>query len=1064
MKLSTAGRGLHPSRLQGLGLLVLALFLLSCAPFGPGRRPGPTAFAVHQPDPGFVPPPIVLQHDSETGTGADWEKVKQPQWFEGTPAVRLGRAANHLREGLLKMTGREFPVLSTNDLSRGIVLTLLAGASEDIRNDPAARRALAPDPKDQYAANEAFYIRSESNRVLVVANTPDGLCAGVVDLLESVDYEVLGMGPDWIHVPDHRTRALAFAVDRAGRPTFYIRGLTPTSGQSYGVGTIMGGLTDPADEPVYVSYTRWAIGTRMYGSSMPGFPGHALQAYHRRVIDRMRETGATEGFLVPKAVAAPAAQRPAAAADNQGWLWINADTTGPHTNEVYLSDGKTWSKQNLLSIGANLDLSVPFVREILRASLVNQATNSLAKDPDGLVIFAIDAEDGGGYAVLDTLMKYQSWYPDYLAQQGVPFGRPFVLHGHNGLNQPRETWDPAAASDTMFGTANWLLREFDQWVDSLPADQQVTATGQKIKDRVRCSFYSYNYHDVPPNFNVDPRVRVMIASYPKHRGRGKWEKFASQEDMARAFKVMLPREPSGDYRIISLSYYWDPGPSGIPAGWNASAAAIAADYRRAFDAGYRAINIETDFNFGKFGLGYWLITKMLWNAELTAADLDALRDRWLRRAFGSAWQEMKDYYDFMLTENYPVNGPNSWAKAIRLIDAASRKIDGGRESAARRRIDDVKEYWYYHYLLDSGKYTKDSPEVKEYLWKGQMSYMVALHVVARRTFKTNSAKDAVGPELSAGPAHYTRAETAAWWAKVLEHWPLTPVTMFTDATLANGTPARGVDVNDLVAVQEFRTDQSDQPFIYNSGYQTPVPFLMVARQKEDPIGFKLSWPFNPNDNYYVAKKLPYGVDIWDPVQKVWEPWVDKTMIVQQSVAVTNAQGGVIQVVDVQLKAPRAGTYRFDIGYGGNASSLASCVYDPVTGKHAAPVGFTYFTGAEGHTQSPVYLYIPKGTKSLDLEVWDTYGNKFLHLYQGLPAAKPALSRKVDISKMGTHTIALEPGEDGAVAMISANGFAFPFLYSVPTLWAKCPAVLLVPRAIAEADGLTIVPGTKTSNR
>jgi hypothetical protein len=66
------------------------------------------------------------------------------------------------------------------------------------------------------------------------------------------------------------------------------------------------------------------------------------------------------------------------------------------------------------------------------------------------------------------------------------------------------------------------------------------------------------------------------------------------------------------------------------------------------------------------------------------------------------------------------------------------------------------------------------------------------------------------------------------------------------------------------------------------------------------------------------------------------------------------------------------------------------------------------------------------------------------------------SRTVDISRRGTHRVTLEPGEDGNLAKIGGNGFAFPLLYSVPSYWAKCPAELLVPRAIAEADSLKIV--------
>jgi hypothetical protein len=631
------------------------------------------------------------------------------------------------------------------------------------------------------------------------------------------------------------------------------------------------------------------------------------------------------------------------------------------------------------------------------------------------------------------------------------------LNGYKGINQPKEVWDPESASDCIFGFANYLLHEYDKWIDSLPKEQRLTSTGKSKKELVRCSLQSYNYHDVPPNFNPDSRTRASIAPFPKHRGIGKWEKLASQEDVARALHVMLPNEPSGDYSFFSFSFHNDGGPGGIPTpAWCGSAASIAQTCGRYYDAGFRSIVREIDFNFGKSGLGYYLVAKVLWDVNLGEKGLEAIRDRWFQRSFGSAWKEMKAYYDFMLPENYPVNSPNIWAKAIRLIDAADKKIDGAKEPEAQRRIDDVKQYWYSHYLMDSGLFTTNAPEVKEFLWKGQMSYMVGMHGLLGRDFKSSDVKAVVGPQISAGPAHYTHTEVQSWWPKILDRWTVTPVNLFNAAALANGKPAKKVDLNDLVMVKEFQTEASDAPFFYNSGYMTPVPFLMVARQKDDPLGFKLSWPFNPNDNYYTAKKVPYGAEIWDPAAKTWEPWIDKTTTFQPSAEHTNPQGTKLQVVDVQLRAPRPGIYRFSIGYGGNLSSLASPAYNPVSGKYSRALPFTYYTNASGLTQSPVYLYIPKKTRSLDFEVlWDFCPN-FLTLYKGLPDKKPSVSRRVDIGKMGAHTVALEPGEDGTVAMFEGNNFYFPYLYSIPSFWAKVPSALLVPRAIAEADGLTVL--------
>jgi hypothetical protein len=1028
-------------------LLVIAMLLPGAAVVVLAEPAPVVPFIVTMPEAGYPAAEIVVQ--------AEWGKAAGLQWHSSGAEVTLLRAAEFLREGIKRMTGRELPVVKKDDLSRGIILTTLGAAPAEVRDDPNIQWSLKNRGEDSYNANEAFYLRSEKDRVLVVGNTPEGVMNGVVALLESVDYEVLGMGADWVYVPDYTKKPLTFALRQNGRPGYYQRSLWATSGQSYGVGTLM--KTEHAgDEPVDASYRRWQIGARMFTSSMPGFPGHAMQALHNAVARKMIEAKSSAGFLVKKTTVGSVADRPAAGEENKGELWIDTELNAQGQAQAWMSDGKAWKPQNPHEYSAGLDLSVPHVREIVFEKMKETAEKSFKDNPDGVAIFGAEPEDGGGYHALKELMSFPNWYADYRRAEGDPLGvKPYVLHGKFGLEQPKEDYDPTLASDMVFGNANWLLREFDKWIDGLPAEGRATASGKSKKELIRVSLYSYNYHDVPPSFNLDPRIRVMIASYPKHRGMGKWAKLISQLDMAKAYQVMLPREPSGDYRIISLSYYHDPGPAGIPPNWSNSAQAIHESYATAYNAGIKAMSIETDFNFGRYGLGYYLIAKMLWNPRMTAAQLDGARDRWLQKAYGSAWREAKAYYDFMNPENYPVNGPNTWAKAIRLLEAAQRKLHTAKEPAAQQRLDDLKQFWYYHYLEESGQAKKDSPALREFVWKGQMSYAVAQHAIVRRVFGVNDPREAA-PEFSKGPARFTHEETQAWWAKVLEFWPLKPVISFSDTTLANGKPAKSVDLNDLVSVKEFQGGQSDAPYLWNSGYMKLVPFLTTAKAKGDTVGFKLWWPFNPNDGYYRAREVPYGVDSWNAAAKKWEAWIDETMTKQQSVEVKKPDGKSIQLVEVRLQAPRAGAYRFSVGRGGNLSQLAGPDVDPLTGKYAGTRPFTYYTNAEGLTQGAVYLYIPKGTKSVDLEVWDTYGVKTLVLYTGLPAAGMKESRKVDIGKMGTHTVGLQPGEDGTVAMIQGNGFAFPFLYSLPTLWAKSPGALVVPRGIAAADGLTIL--------
>jgi len=1017
----------------------------------------------------FICPEVIVEHHHSS-----------------SDAKALADAVNFLVEGIDRTSGRKLTVRHSHDLSRGIVLTTLSGAGAELRADPAIQKALQRDGEYPCSHNEAWFIRSEPQRLLIVANTVAGLVCAVPELLESVGYEVLAMGPNWMHVPDGFRDRLSFRLCRSGRPSYYIRGLLPTSGQGYGVGTVFDSAlltpsrlpaaampeverTRPPDETVDISWTRWAVGRRLRTQSMPGFPGHSMQSHHRRLIAQIRETGDTSGFL-GRVLLGDDSDRPAADDSNRGSLWINRVSTAPPGSRpafdgVFRSDGREWQPANPEEVGLNLDLSVPLVRQMIFDAFLAASETHFRQSPDELFIFGTDPEDGGGYAELASLMQNPHWYPETLAAAGRKFGDPYALHGLHGLDQPFEVWDPAAPSDTVFGFNNWLLMEYDRWLEGRPATDRVTASGQAKRDAVRCSLYSYNYHDVPPNFNPDHRIRVMIASYPKHRGRGKWKGFATQTDLARAFKKMLPREPSGDYWIISLSYFQDRDVEAITPPWDASPAALVKRQQEHYAAGFRALSVETDFNFARLGLGYYLLSQVLLNTQLTAAELDAIRDRWLQRAFGSGWTAMKDYYDFLLTANYPVNSPWAWARAVRFIDAADQLIHPDTEPAAQRRLDDIKQYWYFYFLVDSGQDQSSSLAMRELFWKGQMSYANASHMIARRIFQTSSAMEAAG-DLVRQPAHFTAAETEVWWPRVLAHWPVVEVARFADATLQNGRAARQIDLQDLVAVDEFGNDSCPQAFLYNSGYQKPPTFLTVASEPGEEIGFQIYWPADPTgrDGYYIARDLPCGISVRNPETRSWESLVDRTVFTQatREIQLPGSERSH-HVAAVRFKAPRAGTYRFEIGYGGNLALLTDLEFDLATGRHTGGRALSFDCTAEALTQSPAYFYIPKGTRTLDLEVWDSYGVKTVTLYRrptgqsgrGSLVPNPAsLSRTIDIGTRGTHRIPLDPAETGALATISGNGFSFPYLYSVPLLWAKSPAQLLVPRDLATADGLT----------
>jgi len=994
------------------------------------------------------------------GAKAEWVSAKrQPE--HRAYAQPLFATLSYLGEALKRMTGTEPEFSFDGATGEGIVLMLLESAPSEIRNDERVRKALHTTPEDAYNGNEAYFVRSAKERVLIVANRVEGLSHGVVALLESVGYEVLGMGPNWTHVPDYRGKPLVFRMEEEGRPGFYIRYLWPTSGQERGVGTLSRVvLNDPMDEVVEKSYSRWTVGTRQAGTSMPRIRGgHALGRYHREVVAAMREQGKTEGFLFEKVFIGADAERPAAAAENQGALWINAD---PGPVRCFLSDGTRWVERDLKhqTAGACLDLSSELTRQVILKAMIEKAEAAFAARPDEPFQFTTDPEDGASqFARIASLVNNPNWYPEYLQRERIHFGA-YKLHGFKGLNQPTELWDPHSPSDHVYGFNNWLLREFDKYVDGLPEAERVTASGHSKKALVRCNLLSYNYHDVPPNFNLDPRIRIKIAGFPKHRGKGKWLHLRTHADLAAAYRILLP-EASVDYRIWSQAYFHDYTVNGI--GGSPRADAIQRFFREEYEAGFRGFEAETDFNFGKYGLWYYLSAKMLWNPHLTAGELEALRDRWFQRAFGSAWREMKEYYDFMAPESSRPNSPNTWAKAIRYLEAADRRLKTTNEEAARRRLDDLKQYWYFYYLVESGLATRDSEALRTFVWKGQMAYTIPMVMVTKRFFQRAKAEAVAGPELAAGPAHYRSEEVAEWWQKVLDFWPVTPLEEFADAALADGTRGSEVDLNDLVPVQEFQAKEeaANNLIIYNRDpgrllRKEHARFLTVALKPDQVIGFKLFWPaVSKGGRRNSAIQVPYGIKHWNARERTWEELVDITTTMEQAVPFTMPDGEPGYVLEVRYVASQPGTYSIEVGSAVFETHLTSLDYDPANGKAQGSAGHVYMAPTEVSklTDRQWFIYIPKGTRQLDFETTSD-ARIALVLYRGVPGKEWRRSRKVNLAAWGPQSVELQPGEDGSVAVVEC--WALPSFTSIPRIYAKTPSALLVPRKIAIADGLTPV--------
>ena len=186
-------------------------------------------------------------------------------------------------------------------------------------------------------------------------------------------------------------------------------------------------------------------------------------------------------------------------------------------------------------------------------------------------------------------------------------------------------------------------------MNSLPAAKLLSG-GIPKTDLVHTLCFSYGWHDVPPNFNFDHRVRMAVSGFALHRGQGKWRHCNTFNDVTRAMKVMLPECDMSQYWCYVVSFPatdWRLNSMG-KSGFMTPEDMYSQVHDDFYAVGGRNITIEADYDFGKNGLTYYMFGKMFWEPTMSLAQLKALRDRWIVRSYGAAAAGyMSRYYDLM---------------------------------------------------------------------------------------------------------------------------------------------------------------------------------------------------------------------------------------------------------------------------------------------------------------------------------------------------------------------------------------------------------------------------------
>ncbi len=151
-------------------------------------------------------PPVVLAQD-----GA----ARLPIVIAPDASEQLRKTAAELAGFLQRITGAEFSIVEGRDAA-GITLGTLTHFPDPALAEPLAIR-------DHYDGIEAFVIRTDADRVRLIANTDLGATHAAWRFLELLGCRWFFMTPNWEIVPEART--LTFAHNEESRPDIWSRNI-----------------------------------------------------------------------------------------------------------------------------------------------------------------------------------------------------------------------------------------------------------------------------------------------------------------------------------------------------------------------------------------------------------------------------------------------------------------------------------------------------------------------------------------------------------------------------------------------------------------------------------------------------------------------------------------------------------------------------------------------------------------------------------------------------------------------------------------------------------------------
>ena len=522
-----------------------------------------------------------------------------------------------------------------------------------------------------------------------------------------------------------------------------------------------------------------------------------------------------------------------------------------------------------------------------------------------------------------------------------------------------------------------------------------------LADKV-IGFYAYNEHSYPPSIPIPKGAIPSVTTAFLHGGM-------SFEQVLEAWQAKGATQ-IGTYDYLSV-VVWD---WNMPrAGNGAKVENLARFLPRIHEMGVRFYDAESGDCWGPCGLGYYFVSRVLWNIE-EAQRLDEITEDFLEKCFGLAKEPMREFYRLINFDNQRRPVSDIVGRMYLQINEA-RKLT--TDTKILRRLDDLTLYTR-HVELYGNHSTKGGAkdDVTRHVYRMRKSMMVHSYGFLCRFIGQRETLDPHNPLFDDTP--YSAEEIALFLAEGLQ----------------NNTPI----------------DPGFEGVIFS---KTLVPAAEKLAFPETPPGY---FPTHPQDRQVYQVYLSEDrkeIELNITVEPLWKQRTPKISMysplevtVQTPVAESEDYHADGKEHVITLQSPYAGLHDIVVVDGGDytrivwAEGVPISVESDINSSHA----LSHFRG-----NWTLYFYVPKGTKQIG--GWASRIASWAPRTTG-KLLDPAGNVRHDFGEHeeGWFCIEVPEGMDGKLWKFQDNN-GQRLLMTVPPYLARSGKELLLPEEVVEKD-------------